>query len=206
MTETAIDKLVQQVANSIEATNSLNVDVLKLTPGQGLLNTTIARLDAVQEAIVEIEKKAQGRDKRLETLEQLLKSLQSTQEALVKSISELPEKFGFTPKAIDSLKKSLVACTARLNEPQEQEVHHHHHLNKGLRIAIATTLLSAVLAGLLANSWSRIGLEDERDIKYRYLQSVDNTAVQKVLQWTDSTYLANPDEFRKGVVEQERKK
>ena len=205
MNETIVDQLIQKVSNLITEVNDVNLKIRELTPAQEVMNKTNVRLNALQGAAVEMEKTMSKLDERLGTMERQLKSLPQALESLGKSIDQLPEKAGMSVKSVDQLKKQMAALSERLGEPQQQDVYHHHHLKKGLVIAIATSVLSAVLFVFLVASWSRIDLEKERDIKYRYLQVLDNPSIEGAIQWVDSAYLSDPDKFRKGTVEWEER-
>jgi hypothetical protein len=204
MNDMTMEKLLQKVSNLLEDVSEVNLLIRGLKPTREVLTVTIARLDAMQGALTEIERLLKSQSGLLAGMEAQLKLLPAALSTLEKSISDLPEKAGISPAAIETLRTSIAGLSEQLSRPQKRTVVHHHHIQKGMVIAFAACVLSGVLFCLLVNSWSRIDLEKERDIKYRRLQA--DYGMDNVIVYLDSAYRSDPAKFTKETVELEERR
>ena len=89
MTDTVVEKLVQKVTNMLEEMSDLNIQVRRLTPTQETLNRISERIDAMNTAIMKIEKGVQVDENRLDLLETEAKRIGTTMEEFRVSMERL---------------------------------------------------------------------------------------------------------------------
>lgn len=103
-----------------------------------------------------------------------------------------------------SLRKELQETQALFTRPQE-----HRHSHYFPKIAWVTAGLFLVLC-LVATGWyitsSRLETYRANDLKYRYLQLVEQAAVAQAVRYADSLQRAKPDFFRDSVLTEENEK
>ena len=92
MNDAVAEKLVQKVTNMLEEMSDLNIQVRRLTPTQETLNRINERIDAMNTAIMKIEKGVSLDEKRITELEEQTKSVQQTLNALKEAMGKLTKK------------------------------------------------------------------------------------------------------------------
>jgi prefoldin subunit 5 len=94
MTDMVVEKLVQKVSNMLEEMSDLNIQVRRLTPTQETLNRISERIDAMNTAIMKIEKGIQMDENRLDLLEAETKMIGTTMEEFRASMERLRTSIG----------------------------------------------------------------------------------------------------------------
>jgi len=79
---------------------------------------------------------------------------------------------------------------------------HHHHATKTIWIAAALFLIVCLEAAALYETINKLNAYKANDTKYRYLKLQDNTALNKLLTFTDSLYQINGT-MRDSVIRRE---
>ena len=212
MSELVVERLTQKVSNMLEEMSDLNLLIRRLTPSQELLNKLNERVESVQTAVGEIEKVGQKHTGQLEGLEEQVKLLPAGIEQLKTAAASLEgelnrfvAKESVLPVVIQDLKIRMESHERALKHPAVQQVKHHHYVGWSNAIAVGLFLVCIVLFIFLIQSWSHIDLEKERDIKYRYLEVLNNTPLEMLLHRVDSTYIADPGAFEKATKDEEER-
>lgn len=194
--------LIEKVSKQLTAISELDVQVRKLQPSQETVNNAIARLDATQGALKGIEEDLEKKGVQLVEIDGQLKAVSSAMESVAKMVPDLLEEAGMTPASMKEFGIAMNQLSERLNRPQMMMVKHHHHISKALVATFCLSLIVAALFILLVRSWSRIDLEKERDIKYRWMKVLGPQGLY-VVQYIDSQYRADPVQFKKKTEEKE---
>jgi hypothetical protein len=163
--------------------------------------------DTVVKAVENLDKKTNGLQDQVNGLpdhSESLRNFDSRLGAAEAEIKAIPEKIFMPLPEIIALTKALQTHSRLLSLPTKQEVRHEHHLSKPVWACFVMSLLIIGLLVLLFYKWFEADLRKENDIKYRYLQVFEPPEGQKLLHLLDSQYTANPDEFRKAVMRQEK--
>jgi hypothetical protein len=203
MTDKNLETLIQNVVDTIKDIQDLNILVRRLPENGQALARMNERVDATQFAIQSIEKVFQSAGEETKGIHTTIESIQTILTALQTESQNLPERISIPSELIETLKTNILSLSAQLAIPLTQRIEHHHHLQKGMWISIILFLLSIGLVTLLVNSHNQVESEREHDIKYRALELINNTALEKTLQSIDSSYLTNPGDFRKIITRRE---
>ena len=135
----------------------------------------------------------------------------ATQQALLKEVNLLKSEFinhadqlKSSEEKMNGLMKSISALNFKLSSPLENNIKHFHHFHKGLLVALAFFVLSAVFL----YGWIRCSNVKEQfeanDMKYRFLKINGNSSLLKITHDTDSLYNANTIDFTSKVVQAEQ--
>ena len=136
----------------------------------------------------------------------------ATQQALLTEVKLLKSEFIIHPTQLKSseekmngLMKSISALNFKLSTPLENNIKHFHHFHKGLLVALAFFVLSAVFL----YGWIKCNNEknqfEANDMKYRFLKMNGNSSLLKITHDTDSLYNANRIDFTSKVVQAEQR-
>jgi len=164
-------------------------------------------LETLVTAVGNLDKKTNGLQDQVNGLpdnSESLRNLDSRVGAAEDEIKAMPEKIFMPLPDIIALTKALQTHSRLLSVPMKQEVRHEHHLSKPIGACFALALIIIGLLFLLYYKWFEADLRKENDLKYRYLQVFEPPEGQKILHLLDSQYTANPDQFRKSVLRQEK--
>ncbi|GGA89155.1 hypothetical protein [Puia dinghuensis] len=212
MSVLVVEKLIEKVSTALQEMSDLNLLVRRLPPSQELLNKLHERVESVQTAVGEMEKVVQKNTGQLDGLEEQVKllpagieSLKTAAESLEGELRKFAAKESVLPMVIDGLKFRMDSHEQALKHPAVQQVKHHHHTHWSIAAAVVLLLVCIVLCVFLGRSWSRIDLEKGRDFKYRYLEELNNTGLEKLLHQVDSAYIADPDKFEKATEGEEER-
>jgi hypothetical protein len=164
-----------------------------------LLETLVDKVDGYQKQAREILEKIQALPDYSSTLAQVNQRIDSI-EGEIKSI---PERISIPEKDLLELQKELRSHWIQLQLPLKQEVRHHHHLSKPLIVCLALVGLVMTLIVLLNLAWDQSRQHQDADIKYRRMKLFDSPGIVRYLHYVDSLYLVDPDQMRKGVVQEE---
>jgi hypothetical protein len=165
-----------------------------------LYDTLVGAVDNLEKKTDKIQEKVNG----LPDPSELLKAIDTRLGAAEKDIKEMPAKIFMPLPEIKALTETLQYHSRLLKTPLKQEIRHEHHITKPI---IACISLSLVVIGLLFleyYTWLPADRNKQNDIKYRYLQVFEGSEGQRSLHNVDSMYNANPDDFRKLVIQQEK--
>jgi hypothetical protein len=164
-------------------------------------------LDSLVRSVESLEKKTdkiQDQVNGLPDHSEFHKNVADRLGAAENDIKELPRKVFMPLPEILGLTRALQSHSKLLNTPVKQEVRHEHHLSKPVVVCI---ILSLVVIGLLFleyYTWIQADQHKENDIKYRFLMVFQDRQGQKYLYDLDSQYNANPIQFRRQVIQQEK--
>jgi len=159
-----------------------------------LINSMIDKVDAHEKKITELKEKTEHLPDYTELLNQA--------KTVVEEIKKDVKKIDFPQKEIQQLSASLGTTNSLLKQSLKQEVIHHHHVPKVTWIAVGLFLaLCFVLTGWYKTA-GKLEMYKANDTKYRYLKLESNAALNKLLDVTDSLYMANA-KMREVVIARE---
>lgn len=166
---------------------------------QVLLETLVGAVEALKKNTKAMQEQINSLPDHTDNLNNLDGRLRAT-EAEVES---LPGKILMPLPEIKALTNELHKHRQVLAMPLKQEVRHEHHLNKPILICVVLSLVVIGLLFLEYHTWLEADKHKENDMKYRYLKVFPPPQSQKFLNWLDSLYNSNPNDFGKAVTGQE---
>jgi hypothetical protein len=164
-------------------------------------------LDSLVRSVETLEKKTdkiQGQVNGIPDHSEFHKNVADRLGAAENDIKELPGKIFMPLPEILGLTHELQKHSRLLSIPKKQEIRHEHHLSKPVVVSI---VLSLIVIGLLLLEYYTLSQADQHkknDLKYRYLRAFQSLDGQKILHQIDSKYDANPEQFRKDVLQKEQ--
>ncbi len=164
-------------------------------------------LDSLVRSVESLEKKTdkiQDQVNGLPDHSEFHKNVADRLGAAENDIKELPGKIFMPLPDILALTHALQTHSRLLSTPIEQEVRHEHYLSKPVAVCIVLSLVVIGLLFLEYYTWFQADQRKENDLKYRFLEVFQDPQGQKYLHQLDSQYNANPNEFRKQVIQQEK--
>lgn len=148
----------------------------------------------------ELGKRITTQEKSFEELGGELKGGLSGVEADIKRMSG---QISIPTDSILGLRADLQRHAELFEKPHRKEIHYRHFLGKSLLTLIGLLVIIMVLVALLTQAYGRSGEHAENDLKWRYLNLSSDPVLLKVLGVVDQGYHANPEQFKKDVVEEE---
>jgi hypothetical protein len=190
-------------------------DELSTPTGRELMNAMIAKMGIIEstiranteqighisdlkEILQEVGKRASAEEKRLGELDERVGALDT-------SLRQLTEKLSLPIDAVSGLRADLEKYVDFFRKPHLKEVHYRHFLGAPVLSLFACALIIVALVVLL---FQARGVRDEyieNDLQWRYLELSPDIALQKILDSAGKRYQANPEQFRKDVVDEEQR-
>ncbi len=165
-----------------------------------LIDSLVGSVEALQKKTNEIEEKFKG----LPDHSDPIKTLEGRLEATEKDIKEMPGKIFMPLPEILGLTQALQSHSRLLSAPMRQEVRHEHHITKTTIVCIVLSLVVTGLLFLEYFTWFEADQHKSNDLKYRYLEVFASSEGNKFYMAIDSEYNANPEQFHKLVIQQEK--
>jgi SMC interacting uncharacterized protein involved in chromosome segregation len=120
MTDTVVEKLVQQVANLIGEVNDMNILIRRMSPPAEVINKIHERIDAMYTAIGQIQKELKYDEKRLSELEAQTKVLVEERKERATKLDIEMEKFRKEMSELSSWIKNLIDGVIRTSDEHLQ--------------------------------------------------------------------------------------
>lgn len=165
-----------------------------------LMESLVGSVEALEKKTDKIQEQVNG----LPDHSEAMKNTNSRLEAAEKEIKDLPGKIFMPLPEILGLTDALQHHSRLLSIPLKQEVRHEHHITKPIIVCIALSLVIIGLLFLEYFTWFTADQHKANDLKYRYLEVFASSEGNKFYMAIDSGYNANPEEFRKLVINQEK--
>ncbi|WP_207511069.1 hypothetical protein [Longitalea luteola] len=152
--------------------------------------------------------KVQNQEEKIVSIEQKLNSIPNNSAEILEIKKEVLDakiilkQISFPTTEMRELSSNLREGVTLLKQPVENKVTHHHYLSNYIYILFGT-ILCLCLAGIgWYNTWDKLNVFKENDIKYRFLRVQNNNYLRQLLKYTDSLYLYQPD-IERSVIHME---
>jgi hypothetical protein len=185
--------------SSTEANEFLKVILEKMNSSETTIREnaeTVRKLSDTPEILQELGKRMGEQEKRLGELKGGMGEVRA-------DFSKMAEKMAIPSDTISKLRVELERHVEFFGEPRRKDVHYRHFLGKPLVALIVAILVINVLVVLLIQSYRKAGLQDVNDIKWRYVKLSADTLFLHALTTAEDVFNANPDQFRKDVIDEE---
>jgi hypothetical protein len=195
---------------------SINDEVLKALTGKvaesgSAVKENTEQLKKVQEMISclpAVEKRLGSLEDRVFKMELSTgKSGNDLKEAVDKQgekIDKLATAVSIPVGEIRTLRQDLANHGRMFEKPLHKEVHYRHFLGWPIVVVILAVVGAVFMFGLWQDTSNQLSAKEENDIKYRYLKLGGETAIQKRVDSADQAWLADPEQFKKTVEEDEQ--
>ena len=177
-----------------------------MTVGEELFKVMIDKIDKNTAAIKETNAQLksltgpvgalQGVPKQVSDMETLVGETKASIDKLVAK-PEIPEE------KIKRLREDLHKHIEYFEKPARKEIHYKHFVGKPVIVILVLWCAVAGLVAWLVIAEERASRYIANDIKFRRVELIKDSGLLSALQWLDSSYKANPDEFRKDVESEE---
>jgi len=161
---------------------------------EALLSSMIDKLDANERKMDELIERLKHTPDYTTALDQI--------ENKVGAVFNAVQNFSLDKKGMEELSQKLSTNIELMKRPGRQEIVHHHHATKTIWIAAALFLTVCLEAVALYVTINNLYAYKANDTKYRYLKLQDNSALNKLLTFTDSLYQINGT-MRDSVIRRE---
>jgi hypothetical protein len=145
-------------------------------------------------------------DKRVGELTQRLGQLGDNLGKVGDEFGKISQRLSLPVASIDRLSQQLTQHALLFEKPLKKSVHYTHFLGRSMLVG---TVLFIMIVGLTI-LWNRTQIKAnqhaENDIKWRQAKLTPDSLVLKALDKTDRAYLADPDGFRKAVIDEEERR
>jgi hypothetical protein len=158
----------------------------------------VAQLPDLKEILQEVGKRASAEEKRLEGLDERVGALDTR-------LKQLTEKLSLPIDAVSRLRADLEKHVDFFRKPRVKEVHYRHFLGAPVLALFGAGLIIVALVVLLFQAKGERDEYIENDLQWRWLELSPDIALQKILDSAGKRYQANPEQFRKDVVDEEQR-
>lgn len=169
-------------------------------------------VEAIVTKVTGHDKKIQGHEGRLAAVEKKIEGSPDLSPAIreikgdVSSLNAKIQNQEFPTKDVQELRGELKTVIPLLQKPIPSQVEHHHHIPKLLWLTAGLFLLVCFLSMGWMLTAGKLADFKGNDTKYRKLRLMADSTFLVYLNRLDSLYLADPDQLRDNVIEQERLK
>jgi hypothetical protein len=197
-------QLSEQKSNSAEemANELLQVLVEKTTNNEKAIRENTAGMSQLTDTrpiLKEIGVRITAQEKQLEELKGGFGHVQA-------GIEKMAEKIAIPTEPISKLSADLKKHAEFFLVPRQKEVHYRYFLGKPALTLGVAILIIGLLATLLIRSYGRAEEHAANDLKWRYVNLWPDSVLFKALHLADERYKSDPEQFRKGVIDEEDRK
>ena len=127
-------------------------------------------------------------------------------ETIENSVRQIAQRECLSPILALTLKNDLHEHAEFFKKPHQKDVHYTHYVGWPIRFLALAYILLIVFAICWEHSWEQAKSRTENDLKWRSAKMIRDPLVNTQLNHTDSLYHADPDQFKRDVEFEERRR
>jgi hypothetical protein len=145
-------------------------------------------------------------DQRLGELTGRLEKQDANFEKTGEELRKISQQLSLPAASIEQLRQQLEQHTQLFEKPLKKSIHYTHFLGRSMLVSAILIIIIMGLTILWNRAQIKANLHEENDIKWRQAKLTPDSLILKALEETDRAYLADPEGFRKAVVDEEERR